>query len=67
MASKLNLLQPVLNNIIERARAAKATGAPFKAIFDLDSTIFDISPRITKIFHAFAALPEIKKNFKKEI
>ena len=40
--------------------------SPLKVIFDLDSTLFDVSPRITKIIHLFAEQNEIKENYPEE-
>jgi hypothetical protein len=56
----------LLQEIVKKAAFAKKGGEPFTAIFDLDSTLFDVSPRISKILQAFAALPNIKTRFKKE-
>ena len=33
------------------------------AVFDLDSTLFDVSPRLLRILHDFANLESTKKNF----
>lgn len=33
------------------------------AVFDLDSTLFDVGPRLKKILHDFAAHPEFQKKF----
>lgn len=33
------------------------------AVFDLDSTLFDVSPRLLRILHDFAHLESTKKNF----
>jgi hypothetical protein len=52
-----------LEDILKVARRAKGSKPPLKAIFDLDSTLFNVSPRITKIFHLFAEQDEIKKHF----
>ncbi|MDZ4677536.1 MAG: HAD family hydrolase [Oligoflexia bacterium] len=56
----------ILNEILKEAVTLKSSGTRLKAIFDLDSTLFDVSPRITKILHAFAELPEIKAKYRKE-
>ena len=38
----------------------------FAAVFDLDSTLFNVAPRITKIINEFAAEEEMKKKFPEE-
>src|SRR3954464_10326393 len=57
---------PLLKEILESARLQKSLGEPVQGIFDLDSTLFDVSPRITKILHSFAALPVIKSAYPSE-
>jgi hypothetical protein len=54
---------PLLSEMIESAKRQKAKGAPLQAIFDLDSTLFDVSHRIAKILHHFADLPEIREKY----
>jgi hypothetical protein len=54
---------PLLDQILGDARAHKVSGVGLTAIFDLDSTLFDVSPRISTILHEFARLPEIKTRY----
>lgn len=56
----------LLKKIIAEAEDHKAKGHSLKAIFDLDSTLFDVSPRISKILQSFADLPEIRATYPKE-
>jgi len=56
----------ILNEIIALAKKQKGLDQPLVAIFDLDSTLFDVSHRIAKIFHAFAAVPEMQAQYPKE-
>ncbi len=37
------------------------------AVFDLDSTLFDVSPRTQNILREFLALPQIRKDFAAEV
>jgi hypothetical protein len=45
----------LLTSILEQALELTKKNEPLKAIFDLDSTLFDVSFRIAKIMHDFAA------------
>ncbi|MCC6278823.1 MAG: HAD family hydrolase [Oligoflexia bacterium] len=45
--------------LTEFGDAAQSGQRPI-VIFDLDSTLYDVSPRIAKILHSFAVLPEVK-------
>jgi hypothetical protein len=56
----------ILNQILTEAREQKALKSPLRAIFDLDSTLFDVSPRITKILRDFAAEPATLARFPSE-
>ncbi len=56
----------LLEQILKETVTSKSSGSRLKAIFDLDSTLFDVSPRITKILHDFAELPEIKTQYAQE-
>lgn len=44
----------ILQNIVDRSKKVLTSGMPVLAVFDLDSTLFDVSPRIQKIIHDFA-------------
>jgi hypothetical protein len=54
----------LLKDIIDQAAKQKdSKKGPLKAVFDLDSTLFDVSHRITQIFHQFAKLSDIAEKF----
>lgn len=53
----------LLKEILDKASLAKAHGKKCLAVFDLDSTLFDVSPRLTRILHDFAADPQFQKQF----
>jgi hypothetical protein len=55
--------EPSLKNILEKAGQAKRHGRKSLAVFDLDSTLFDVSPRLTKILHDYADDPLHQKQF----
>jgi hypothetical protein len=55
----------LLQNLISIAKS-QPKDSPLQAIFDLDSTLFDVSPRIAKIIHLFAEQKEIQKNYPRE-
>ena len=57
---------PILDEIVKLAKMYTALKQPLKAIFDLDSTLFDVSPRIARILQDFAAEPEILVNYPNE-
>jgi len=52
----------IFDNILAHAKSGKAL-----AIFDLDSTLFDVSHRTQAILNDFIKLPDIYKNFKQEV
>ena len=56
----------ILNKILTEAREHQRRGTPTRAIFDLDSTLFDVSPRIARILNDFAADPEMLLRFPNE-
>lgn len=49
----------ILTQILARSQSLLDQGKPVLAVFDLDSTLFDVSPRIQTIIHAFADQPEL--------
>lgn len=57
-----NSLEIIKKRLMAAASLQKSKNMPLKAIFDLDSTLFDVSPRITKILHDFANLAEMQKS-----
>lgn len=54
---------PILDEILDQSRLSKSKNQPLKAIFDLDSTLFDVSHRISIILRAFAAEPEMMARY----
>ena len=52
-----------LVDILNRATQAQSCGEKTLAVFDLDSTLFDVTPRIRKILHNFARDPDHIKKF----
>lgn len=52
-------LKKVLNQAAELQKSNQQT----LAVFDLDSTLFDVSPRLERILHDFAELPETQKKY----
>ena len=53
----------ILQTILDRAGEKKSD---LTAVFDLDSTLFDVSPRITKIIQEFAVDPGVAPRFPRE-
>lgn len=51
---------PILLQILTEAARLRERGEPALMVFDLDSTLFDVSPRIQRILHDFAGQPEIQ-------
>lgn len=57
------MAHPVLNEILTSAKAHQQRGSRLLAVFDLDSTLFDVSHRIEHILKLFASLAETKKRW----
>lgn len=57
---------PLLNDLIDLATRQKSIGCPIKVVFDIDSTLFDVSHRICEILRDFAKLPEVLLKYPKE-
>jgi hypothetical protein len=59
------MMQPgqYLQNILTETSKRQAAGEKTLMVFDLDSTLFDVSPRIKKVLHHFAEAPEHRKLF----
>ncbi len=47
--------QDILDKTIDAAKSHLANGGKFTAVFDLDSTLFEVQPRVLNILHEFAA------------
>jgi hypothetical protein len=52
-----------LINIMNKATQAQSNAQKCLAVFDLDSTLFDVTPRIEKILQNFIREPEIQSRF----
>lgn len=57
----------VLIQILKEARDLRASGQRMLAVFDLDSTLFDLTLRISMILDSFAKIPEMLERFREEI
>lgn len=55
----------ILNNILTEAEELRSRGKSLLVVFDLDSTLFDLEPRILKILQEFGSQNEIQSNFPK--
>ncbi|MCC7403914.1 MAG: HAD family hydrolase [Bdellovibrionales bacterium] len=63
----MNNAHEILQFIIKRCEHLKQNGRPpLLAVFDLDSTLFDVSPRTKAIFQSLASHPETKRRFPEE-
>jgi hypothetical protein len=47
--------QDILDQTLDAARSQLDRGGIFTAVFDLDSTLFEVQPRVLRILHEFAA------------
>jgi hypothetical protein len=56
----------VLQEILDQARAARASQLAFLAVFDLDSTLFDLTLRQAEIATAFSEHPSFRTAFPAE-
>jgi hypothetical protein len=54
-----------LQKILTEISDLRASGQMALVVFDLDSTLFDVSPRLKKILHHFAEVPEHQTQFPK--
>lgn len=57
------MLEALLVNI----QKISAQGSKCLVVFDLDSTLFDVSPRLERILLDFAATPEFQKRFPEQV
>ena len=53
----------ILRHILKKAESLKSKNLPALAVFDLDSTLFDVSPRLKQILHDFSADPTYRRLF----
>jgi hypothetical protein len=54
---------PILIRILREAELTSRQGDRFLAVFDLDSTLFDLTLRVSKILDAFAADPTWREKY----
>lgn len=54
------------SQILTEIKTLLKNGEDVKVIFDLDSTLFDVSPRIAQILREFAAEPEMEQRYPSE-
>ncbi len=59
MTQQINILEDLL-------KLTESHGPEVLVVFDLDSTLYDVSPRITKIIHDFANEPQWQKLYPEE-
>lgn len=55
--------QKILNEILRDAHEAGRKGERCLAIFDLDSTLFDLTARVQSIVDAYAQLPDVRARY----
>lgn len=58
---------PMLDQILVNIQTLHQQGRKCLVVFDLDSTLFDVSPRIYRILLDFAAQPENKSRFPEQV
>ncbi|HRO67859.1 MAG TPA: HAD family hydrolase [Pseudobdellovibrionaceae bacterium] len=56
-----------LRQILVKIQENQSLRRPSLAVFDLDSTLFDVGPRLEKILMDFADLPESQKKFPDQV
>lgn len=56
-----------LRQIVVKTRENSRKGVRSLAVFDLDSTLFDVGPRLEKILMDFAQVPEFRRRFPEQI
>lgn len=59
--------QTVLRRILRELENLQNQGQKSLVVFDLDSTLFDVSPRLERILMDFAALPENQGRFPEQV
>lgn len=57
----------ILRQILVRAKAAREEARPSLAVFDLDSTLFDVLPRIQRVIDDFARDPAMRARFPESV
>jgi hypothetical protein len=57
----------LLKDILKLARNLMENGQKSLAVFDLDSTLFDVSPRLQQILNEFCTIPQFQKKYPEHI
>jgi hypothetical protein len=57
---------PILDQILHDARAARSEGKLILCAFDLDSTLLDLTPRVSRILDSFVADPQNLRRYPRE-
>ncbi len=57
----------LLEKILTQVRSMQQQGQQTLAVFDLDSTLFDVGPRLEKILTDFAGTPQYQKLFPEQV
>lgn len=57
----------MLDQILESLRTIKRQGQKSLVVFDLDSTLFDVGPRVERILLDFASVPLHQKRFPEQV
>jgi hypothetical protein len=57
----------LLEQILTEIRQFKSRGVASLVVFDLDSTLFDVGPRLERILTDFAKIPDFQKRFPDQI
>lgn len=60
-------MSQILDQVSARIQNALQSGKKAVTVFDLDSTLFDVSPRLEKVLMDFAAVPEHQRRFPEEV
>ncbi len=58
---------PLLRQILVKIQKSSQRGERTLVVFDLDSTLFDVSPRLERILMDFAALPTSQARFPQQV
>jgi len=56
-------MSDILSQVLRKIQKGLDSGDRILTVFDLDSTLFDVSPRLEKILMDFAEIPENQKQF----
>ncbi len=60
-------MSEILDHVFVKIRSALEKGHETRAVFDLDSTLFDVAPRLEKVLMDFAEVPENRERFPEHI